>query len=87
MTRRNHPGIDPLAPHAIDHAAYADGIAKPETLLALEAQDPFWQTLGGSIDDPFGDGGETFRQRAKARALGIGLNLYGIEGEENPSNK
>lgn len=45
-------------------------------MLALEAQDPWWQTLGGSIEDPFGDGGETFRQREKAMALGIGGNIY-----------
>lgn len=62
--RTNHPGIDPMAPHAIDHMAYADGVAKPARLLELEAADPFWITFGGSVDDPFGCGGETFRQRA-----------------------
>lgn len=76
MCRANHPGLDALAPHALDHGAYADGTAMPEAMLALEASDPFWQTLGGSVDDPFGDGGETFRQRQQAAELGIGLNLY-----------
>lgn len=77
MTRRNHPGLDPATPHAIDHLAYAEGTPRPEAMLALEAQDPFWQTLGGSVEDPFGDGGETFRQRATAQALGLGANVYG----------
>lgn len=81
MNRSNHPGIDPMAPHAIDHGAYADGTAMPEAMLALEAQDQFWQTLGGSIDDPFGDDGETFRQREQAKAMGIGLNLYGTKDQ------
>lgn len=76
MARINHPGIDPMAPHAIDHTAYADGTARPQAMLDLEARDPFWQTLGGSLEDPFGDQGETFRQRAAALAMGIGENLY-----------
>ncbi len=64
----NHPGMDPLAPHALDHGAYADGVPKPERLLQLEAEDPFWITFGGSVEDPFGCGGETFRQRALFKA-------------------
>ena len=65
----NHPDLNPGHPHALDHMAYADGVPQPSAMLALEAADPFWRTLGGSVDDPFGDGGETFRQRAIARAL------------------
>lgn len=73
-------GLDPTSPHALDHAAYADGVAPPASLLSLEAADPFWKTLGGSASDPFGDGGETFRQRARAIELGIGHNIYAPMG-------
>lgn len=68
---------DSASPHALDHMAYADGVDRPQRLLELEAEDPFWKTLGGSVEDPFGDGGETFRQREKALSLGIGRNIYG----------
>lgn len=70
------PIFDRSAPHAIDHGAYAEGAPRPETMLALEAVDPFWKTLGGDPVDPWGDQGETMRQRAKALSLGIGLNIY-----------
>lgn len=72
----NHPGMDPMAPHAIDHRAFAEGTPLPTAMLALEAIDPFWQTLGGSTADPFGDGGETFRQRTRAAQLGLGRAIY-----------
>jgi hypothetical protein len=76
MSRKNHPGIDPGAPHAIDHSAYKAGFTRPEPMLALEEVDDFWLTLGGSKTDPWGDQGETFRQRQKALDLGIGTNIY-----------
>lgn len=64
-------------PHALDYAAYADGVDRPAELLALEARDPFWRTLGGRTpdSDPWADGGETFRQRRQARDLGLCANL------------
>ena len=71
-----HPMMDSAAPHNIDHLAYAEGTPRNDAIASLEEQDPFWQTLGGNEDDPFGDGGETFRQRAEAIRLGIGLNVY-----------
>jgi hypothetical protein len=69
LAERNHPGLNPGHPHALDDMAYADGVPKPARLLELEESDPFWRTLGGSVDDPFGDGGETFRQREAYRKL------------------
>jgi hypothetical protein len=77
MTRKNHHYVDSMAPHALDRDAYATGVSLPDRLLQLEAEDPFWQTLGGSTKDPWGDDGETFKQRQKAVSLGIGLNIYG----------
>jgi hypothetical protein len=68
--------IDRNRPHAIDHAGYRDGAPRPEAMLALERADPFWKTLGGRDDDPWADGGETLRQRARAMSLGIGLGIY-----------
>ncbi len=68
-------GLYSGTPHALDHMAYADGTARPERLLELEQDDPFWRTLGGSVDDPFGCGGETFRERDAARELGMCSNL------------
>ena len=67
----------PGHPHALDHDAYDAGVPLPAAMLALEAADPFWRTLGGSVEDPWGDGGETFRDRRRARELGIGANIYG----------
>lgn len=61
----------PGTPHALDRAAYRDGVPRPAKLLELESADPFWKALGGSVEDPFGCGGETFRQRAAAAAIGI----------------
>lgn len=78
--RRNHPGLDPMAPHALDHDAYAAGVPVPERMLQLEHEDAFWRTLGGNRADPFGDDGETFRQRRRAMQLGIGTNIYGPMG-------
>jgi hypothetical protein len=77
MERANHPGLDPGTPHALDHSGYAAGFPRPEVMLLLEAADPFWQTLGGSTADPFGDGGAHFSDRAKAIELGLGANIYG----------
>lgn len=57
-----------LDPNFIDFAAYADAVySPPPALVALALADPFWRTFGGSTSDPFGCGGETFRQRAAAR--------------------
>jgi hypothetical protein len=72
----DHYCMDHHGPHNIDHMAYAEGTAQNEAAAALEVSDPFWQTLGGNIDDPWGDGGETLRQREKAIAMDIGLNIY-----------
>ena len=72
-----YPIFDRARPHAIDHGAYSEGTLKPSAMLDLERSDPFWKTLGGNEVDPWGDGGETFRQRAKAMSLGIGGNVYG----------
>jgi len=66
------PNLNAGTPHALDHMAYRDGVPQPARLLQLEEADPFWRTLGGSVDDPFGCGGETFRERAAAAELGIG---------------
>ncbi len=77
---RNHPGVDPKAPHNIDHGAYAEGTPANAAVMALEDADPFWITLGGSTCDPFGDGGETFAQRQRAVDLGLGLAIYGPMG-------
>jgi hypothetical protein len=68
--------FDRSGPHAIDHQAYRDGVPRPDTILALEQADRFWKTLGGCEHDPWGDGGETLRQRAKAVSLGIGMDVY-----------
>ncbi|MCA1199169.1 hypothetical protein K9B35_14420 [Sphingomonas sp. R647] len=68
----SEPVLYPGTPHALDRDAYRAGVNPPQLLLQLEDIDPFWRTLGGSTTDPFGCGGETFRQRAKADALGIG---------------
>ncbi len=70
------PIFDRSGPHAIDHLAYADGVSRPVAMLALEAEDPFWKTLGGDPVDPWGDQGETMRQRAKALELGLGRAIY-----------
>ena len=70
------PIFDRSAPHAIDHGAYTEGAPRQEAMLALERADPFWKTLGGDETDPWGDQGETMRQRAKALSLGMGLNIY-----------
>lgn len=77
---RNHPGVDPAAPHNIDHLAYLEGTPANTAIAALEAADPFWITLGGSTTDPFGDQSETFAQRQRAVDLGLGLAIYGPMG-------
>ena len=74
------PICDLNTAHALDHGAYAEGVPKPTRLMALEAQEPFWRTLGGSETDPWGCGGETFRERAQARAMGVGARIYGPMG-------
>lgn len=73
------PGSDlyPGHPNALDRMAYRDGVSPPQLLLQLEDLDPFWRTWGGSTSDPFGCGGETFRQRAEAERLGIGTTALG----------
>jgi hypothetical protein len=68
----------PGHPHALDRDAYRHGVSPPQLLLQLEDLDPFWRTLGGNVEDPFGCGGETFRQREKAKALGIGSTKVGF---------
>lgn len=70
------PIFDRSAPHAIDHGAYAEGAPRQDAILALEQSDPFWKTLGGDEADPWGDRGETMRQRARALSLGFGKNIY-----------
>lgn len=80
----NHPGLNPGHPHALDRDAYERGCPEPAAMLRLEQADPFWRTLGGSVSDPFGDGGETFRQRRIARELGIGANIYPPDKEPAP---
>lgn len=61
-------------PRFVDFDAYARGIyTPPPALVALAAADSFWSTFGGSTEHGrFGDDGETERQRATAKALGIG---------------
>ena len=45
-------------PDFVDFAAYADAVYTPPPALAKLAEtDPFWRTLGGSVEDPFGCGG------------------------------
>lgn len=68
----------PGTPHALDRMAYTDGVNPPQLLLELEDLDPFWRTSGGSVDDPFGCGGETFRQREKAERLDSGSTKVGM---------
>lgn len=47
--------------------AYAEAVySPPPQLVALAEDDPFWRTFGGDPADPFGDGGETHRQRLAA---------------------
>lgn len=51
----------------IDFAAYMNAVySPPPQLRALAAQDRFWATWGGSEADPWGDAGETLRERQEA---------------------
>lgn len=51
----------------IDFDAYMNAVySPPPQLVALAIEDPFWRTLGGCETDPFGDDGETYRQRIAA---------------------
>ena len=58
------------APEFVDFAAYARGVyTPPPALVAIGHEDAFWRTLEGSTVDPWGDGGETMRQRDAAADL------------------
>ena len=73
-------GIDPAAPHNIDHGAYAEGTPRNTAIAALETADPFWKTLGGSDTDPFGFGDQIAAERQRAFDFGLGHAIYGPMG-------